>query len=351
VATVLKPHLKDRLTVNRPADKAEATVVRRADPARSQPELDEIVECRLIGVRHGRLDAGTPGGLGPCPVEHLLLLRGALKLPPAFASFAVTAPEATVRVVDHLGEMIAGPLAAEGRQRAHDALAEREDFIGRGFDSHDAELASSRVRLTERARAGNAGARAPLERVKEQQRRLAERRKAALAELHREPDRIAPGPVRLIAHALVVPSADPEDRRRHDANVEAIAVRVVTAWEEAQGAVVKDVSTPARARAAGLGDHPGFDLLATYPDGSRRAIEVKGRAQVGDVEMTGNEWSKACNLLGGYWLYAVFDCATPQPQLCRVRNPFQSLLATAKGGVIIDERRIFAVAEGGAHHA
>jgi len=326
---------------------AEATVVRRVDPARSQPELDEIVECRLVGIRHGRLDPETSGGLGLCSVEHLLLLRGAPKVPSTFSSFAVTAPDATVRVVDHLSEMIAGPLAAEGRQRALDALAEREDFIGRGFDSHDAELASSRVRLTERARAGNAAARVALERVKDQQRRLAERRKMVLAELHGDPDRIAPGPIRLIAHALVVPSADPEDRRRHDANVEAIAVRVVTAWEEARGAVVKDVSTPARARVAGLGDHPGFDLVATYPDGSRRAIEVKGRAQVGDIEMTGNEWSKACNLLDGYWLYAVFDCATPQPQLCRVRNPFQSLLATAKGGVIIDERRIFAAAEGG----
>ena len=261
--------------------------------------------------------------------------------------FAATAPETVVRVVDHLTGAVAGPLAAEARQRALDALAERGDFLGRGFDSQDAELASSRVRLTDRARAGNTGARAALERVKEQQRGLGERRKTALAELHREPDCIVPGPARLIARALVVPSADPEDRRRHDADVEAIAVRVVIAWEEAQGSAVKDVSTPVRARAAGLGDNPGFDLLATGPDGTRRAIEVKGRAGVGDVEMTSNEWSKACNLLDGYWLYAVFDCATPRPQLYRVRNPFQSLLATAKGEVIIDERRIFAAAEGG----
>jgi hypothetical protein len=60
-------------------------------------------------------------------------------------------------------------------------------------------------------------------------------------------------------------------------------VRVVTAGEEAKGAVVKDVSTPARARAAGLGDHPGFDLVATYADGTRRAIEVKA-AEGGGID-------------------------------------------------------------------
>jgi hypothetical protein len=35
----------------------------------------------------------------------------------------------------------------------------------------------------------------------------------------------------------------------------------------------------------------------------------------------------------------------------RVRCGHRELLATAKGGVIIDERRIFAAAEQGAHHA
>jgi SNF2 family DNA or RNA helicase len=324
---------------------AEVTAVRRTDLARSQPDVDEVVECRLVGVRHGRLDADSATGLVPCPVEHLLLLRGAEKPTPAAALFVAAAPEIVIRLGEHLTDTVAGPLASEARQRALDVVTAREDFIAAGFESHDAELASSRVRLAERARGGSVTARAALERVKEQQRTLAERRRHALAELYTEPERIVPGPVRLIAHALVVPSTDPEDRRRHDAEVEAIAVRVATAWEEARGATVRDVSTPARSRAAGLGDHPGFDLLAIDPDGTRRAIEVKGRARIGDIEMSGNEWAKACNLLDSYWLYAVFDCAAAVPQLCRVRNPFQALLATTRGGVIIDERRILSAAE------
>src|SRR5439155_22386951 len=136
-----------------------------------------------------------------------------------------------------------------------------------------------------------------------------------------------------------------EDRRRHDEQIEAIAVSVSRAHEEAAGATVKDVSTPALARAAGLTENPGFDLLAVHPSREERAIEVKGRAGVGDIELTENEWAKACNLREKYWLYVVFDCGTPTPRLVRVQDPFRKLVANAKGGVIIDEREIFLAGE------
>jgi len=50
---------------------------------------------------------------------------------------------------------------------------------------------------------------------------------------------------------------------------------------------------------AGLPDNPGFDLLSIRPGGEKRAIEVKGRAGVGEVEVSANEWAKACNLRDG----------------------------------------------------
>jgi hypothetical protein len=71
-----------------------------------------------------------------------------------------------------------------------------------------------------------------------------------------------------------------------------------------------------------------------------RAIEVKGRASVEDIELTENEWNRACNSRDKYWLYVVFDCGTPSPRLFRVQDPFRKLIATAKGGVIIDETDI-----------
>ena len=79
--------------------------------------------------------------------------------------------------------------------------------------------------------------------------------------------------------------------------------------------------------------------------GEKRSIEVKGRAGVGDVELSENEWAKACNLRDRYWLYVVYDCASPHPRLLRVQDPFAALLVRARGGVVIDEQDVFAAAE------
>jgi len=64
------------------------------------------------------------------------------------------------------------------------------------------------------------------------------------------------------------------------------------------------VSTPALARIASLTDNPGFDILSNRPAFGaisaksivfeERAIEVKGCAGVSDIELTENEWSRAC---------------------------------------------------------
>ena len=155
-----------------------------------------------------------------------------------------------------------------------------------------------------------------------------------------------PGEVTFLAHALVVPSTDPEDRQRHDKEVERIAMQVAWAYEESQGAEVFDVSTPEKALQAGLDRWPGFDLLTHRTDGEQRGIEVKGRRAVGDVELKENEWAKAANLRDDYWLYVVYDCAAAHPRLLRVQDPFAKLLVRAKGGVIVDEASVFGAAEG-----
>ena len=94
---------------------------------------------------------------------------------------------------------------------------------------------------------------------------------------------------------------------------------------------MRDVSTPEKARAAGIPNWPGFDLISRYPDGEERSIEVKGRAARAAVQMELNEWKQACNLGERYWLYVVFGCATPTPQLYRIQDPFRSLLASEHG--------------------
>ena len=69
-------------------------------------------------------------------------------------------------------------------------------------------------------------------------------------------------------------------------------------------------------------------------------------AGIGDIEMTENEWVKACNLRDRYWLYVVYECATAHPRLLRIQDPFGKLIVRAKGSMIIDEPEIFAAAEG-----
>jgi hypothetical protein len=132
---------------------------------------------------------------------------------------------------------------------------------------------------------------------------------------------------------------------RHDAEVEATAVRLTVAHEESLDAEVRDVSTAKLALQAGLSEWPGFDVLSKRPDGEERAIEVKGRAGIGDIELSENEWAQACNLRDRYWLYVAFDCATAHPRLLRVQNPFRKVLVRAKGGVMIDEQAVSEAAE------
>ena len=54
-------------------------------------------------------------------------------------------------------------------------------------------------------------------------------------------------------------------------------------------------------------------LLLIRPSGEKRAIEVKGRAAVGEVEVLANEWDKACNLRG------VFGGSKTRLRICSPR--------------------------------
>ena len=221
------------------------------------------------------------------------------------------------------------------RQGRFDDLPSRVESVNRGFDFQAAELAAARSRLSQLAREGDQVASAELAKIKERQRRLTASRNRRLAELQSEPERVQVGEVEMLVHALVVPVQDTEELERYDADVETIAVEVAIGHEERLGAEVTDVSKPERARRAGLTDWPGFDLKSRHPadtDGhtEERAIEVKGRAGSGNVHVSENEWARACNLREDYWLYVVFDCATPRPRLVRVRDPFGKLLVRSR---------------------
>jgi superfamily II DNA or RNA helicase len=101
------------------------------------------------------------------------------------------------------------------------------------------------------------------------------------------------------------------------AEIEHIAVRAAIVFEEARGCRVESVESDTR----------GFDLISRRfrADDSNeqietRFIEVKGRAGVGEIALTANEYKAAQSLGDEYWLYVVFSCAS-EPQMTAIQNP------------------------------
>ena len=292
------------------------------------PTAPQLLESRLLGLRQW-----GDGTLEECPVEHLLLLRGNHGFAPSRVPLATLSRGMVVDAARFIRETVSERVAQAQRQRRLEDLPARLEFVNRGFDFQAAELAAARFRLSTVARAGDPHAEGELAKVKERQRRVTASRNQRLAQLRAEPDLIKAGALEFLVHALVVPAEDSAEAEHYDADVEAIAVQVAADYEKRSGAQVQDVSRPELARRAGLTDWPGFDLLSHRAGGERRAIEVKGRAGTGHVEMSENEWAKACNLRDEYWLYVVFDCATPHPRLVRVRDPFAKLLVRSRESI------------------
>jgi superfamily II DNA or RNA helicase len=102
-----------------------------------------------------------------------------------------------------------------------------------------------------------------------------------------------------------------------DAEIERIAVDKAIEYERARGWEVESVESENR----------GFDLISRKPhpeDPSTninvRFIEVKGRAGVGEVALTYNEFKKAEVVKKDYWLYVVFNCAS-EPEVHAIQDP------------------------------
>jgi hypothetical protein len=102
-----------------------------------------------------------------------------------------------------------------------------------------------------------------------------------------------------------------------DEETERIAIQAAIAHEEAQGRRVESVEAQNR----------GFDLISRKPHPEDpptaidvRFIEVKGRAGVGEVALTTNEYKTAERLKNDYWLYVVYNCGS-EAKVHAIRNP------------------------------
>jgi hypothetical protein len=124
---------------------------------------------------------------------------------------------------------------------------------------------------------------------------------------------IAPVPVATVESDEEAPSKGVPMRR--DDEVEAIAMEVAMRYEHSRGWTPVDVSRD--------GEH--YDIRSEGPNGEKRFIEVKGRAQTGAIVLTGPEVDKLRQLGERAWLYIVTFCKGERPRLRIIQDPISRL--------------------------
>lgn len=146
------------------------------------------------------------------------------------------------------------------------------------------------------------------------------RKERRLAELGQERQCMI-GDIQHVGRAWVLPHPERETPQVaplvRDDETEQAAIAAVIAHEQVRGWQVESVEAENR----------GFDLISRrpHPEDPKTAIEVrfievKGRAAVGEVWLSTNEYKTAQRLRHDYWLYAVFNCATT-PEIHTVHDP------------------------------
>ncbi|MGH9892105.1 MAG: DUF3883 domain-containing protein, partial [bacterium] len=124
---------------------------------------------------------------------------------------------------------------------------------------------------------------------------------------------VVPVPVATMEAQEVHPSKGVPMRR--DEEVEAIAMDVAMRYERSRGWTPSDVSRD--------GEH--YDVRSEGPNGEKRFIEVKGRAQSGAIVLTGPELDKLRQLGERAWLYIVTFCKGDQLRLRIIQDPISRL--------------------------
>jgi superfamily II DNA or RNA helicase len=146
---------------------------------------------------------------------------------------------------------------------------------------------------------------------------LSHRLKVRLEEIEQE-SHLSEKPPEVLGVAVILPSPKEivasVEGMESDPEVEAIAIEYVKNYEIEQGR--KPVSVEE--------ENCGWDLTSLLSGQTDRYIEVKGRAGVGGVALTPNEWIKAQRFGKEYWLYVVVNCKGT-PELYLIQDPASKL--------------------------
>ena len=147
----------------------------------------------------------------------------------------------------------------------------------------------------------------PLRNKREDKKRYQRAYEELETEIEREQNLVLSKPI-LLTVIRVLPPESPMSESRE---IEAIGMEVAMQYERTNGRHPEDISN----------ENLGFDIRSTGEDPNDvRYIEVKARADEGDIALTPNEWLNAKRFGDRYYLYIVLHAAT-KPELYIVHNP------------------------------
>lgn len=295
---------------------------------RHRNDKDEILDERLVCLQN----FGN-NNIKKCGLEKFLVINDAEDISYTSSACRLAASQGIMQkdFNTYLHKIVNG-LVESTRKREQKELSERKRRIQRVLDSEASKLAAQ-ISILRKQIKQNESDIALKESMAEARQRLleiGEQRTSLLDFIESDIENIISGDIESLGYALVIPANTQESSKYAaislNTPIENIAMEVAIAWER-KFSDVMPVHTPELARSAHLNDYPGFDLLA-YEHGTkkRKCIEVKGTGRNGQVWMTQNELARAAILRDEYWLYVVYDCATTNPHLVRLQNPFEHLI-------------------------
>jgi hypothetical protein len=152
--------------------------------------------------------------------------------------------------------------------------------------------------------------------------RLKDRREEIEQESH-----LSEKPPEVVGVAVILPAprevVESVEGMESDPEVEGIAIEFVKRHETEQGR--KPVSVEE--------ENCGWDITSLLNGQTDRYIEVKGRAGVGGVALTPNEWIKAQRFGRDYWVYVVVNCKA-KPELYLIQDPASKLAPREEFSVV-----------------
>ena len=241
-------------------------------------------------------------------------------VPPSEFAKEVETPDVSDEedVIQWAFENITEPLLSETEKRVYDDNEKRKEYLKTAFEQVILDLneqineLQGKVFLTdsEKIQAQLASKMARIEELKH-------RKGIRLSELDQMVE-LSPKKPEVLGCAYVVPLNAMEYEHQfgmhRDDDVEAIAMKVAMDYERSCGCTPIDVSK----------DNVGYDVRTICPDGTKRYVEVKGRAGTDGVMLSENEVNRLQQLGDKAWLYIVMNCKS-EPVLYRFNDPINKM--------------------------